>query len=331
MIVRAIDVGFRWTKAVLGYKHSEMITLKFPSRVAQPASTNLAVGPINCRDTVTVTVNDRLYEVGHDVETILRADNALVLDDQFSQSDIYLALVRGMLCYISDNVIDLLVVGLPVNQMCHSAALIQRLKTIHPLPGGRNVNVNNVQVVPQPLGGFFYHANEVGFSRLKTQRTLVVDPGFFTLDWVLMRGMVGEESRSGTYQGGVFKILQSIAETITKERRSEYKNLYAIDHGLRNPVDFRIAGKSVDIARYYNQAAAYIDEAISKLRSSVGNGDDIDHIAMVGGGSQIFMQSLERAFPSHKIQIIADGLMANVKGFQLIGEVTAARKLSSVA
>src|SRR5690348_16846035 len=118
-VVRAIDVGFGLVKASV--RQGEGVGfISFPS-MAIPADAS-AVRSLGTRrrDTFDVPVNGAKYEVGRDVG-LAQAGGSFGRDvtDEFYRGAIYEALTKGALRYMAeagDSVIDVLVLGLPVNQ-----------------------------------------------------------------------------------------------------------------------------------------------------------------------------------------------------------------------
>src|SRR3982751_247984 len=159
-VVRAIDVGFGLVK--LSLRGGDGVTfMSFPS-MAIPADVS-AVRTLGTRrrDTFDVPVNGAMYEVGCDVG-LAQAGGSFGRDvtDEFYRGAIYEALTKGALRYMAesgDTTIDVLVLGLPVNQ--YNDARRRNFLRSHyggdlDIGDGRTMHVGRVVVQAQPMGGY---------------------------------------------------------------------------------------------------------------------------------------------------------------------------------
>lgn len=331
--VRSIDVGYGNTKYVCAHSEGGEIACRlFPSLVSRGGGHDLSDGVIAKRDTVIVAVDGNHYEVGPDVELALRTHSARVLHRDFIDTPEYLALLRGALAYMRVSHIHLLVVGLPVSWLVtRQSELKARLSGNHPVADGHGVKVEKVLVLAQPLGGFVYHALSAGlYGRLRDTRNLVIDPGFFTVDWVLAEGIRPIPQRCGSFPGGISAILAKLADSLGKEQGLELDDPLALDRALRTG-RFSLYGREIPVARHLAGARLVADEAANAVANSVGDGRDIDAIVLVGGGAEFFRPALGRRFPRHLVHVVPDPVFANVRGFQLAGEELMRRKREEVA
>ena len=73
-IVRAIDVGYSWTKYVVDGDHANRIRCRaFPSVAPRASGRELAVDGISHRDTVQIAVDDLVFEIGPDAALVQEA------------------------------------------------------------------------------------------------------------------------------------------------------------------------------------------------------------------------------------------------------------------
>jgi len=333
MIVRAQDVGFGFTKFCKGKTSvSNYQCSMFPSFTPLATPHFMDNSGMNSKDTVMIKVDECTYEIGPDCELSTKIHDARVLHRDFSISAPYLALNLGALHYLKQPVIDLLVVGLPVNIMKDKKEQLKSLLTgTHETANGFTVKVNEVLPLAQPLGGYYYHAMHNGYMLKKRNNlTLIIDPGFFTLDWVVAKNIKPIESRSGSHEGGMSAVLTSIARSLSESRKITYDNLSAIDTGLRTG-KFKIASNPVDLKEHIPAAKHYMERSLSVLHNTVGDGNDIDEIVVIGGGANLFAPSIQKHFPEHQIIMCKDSIYSNVKGFQLVGESIMAKRSNLVA
>jgi plasmid segregation protein ParM len=331
--VRSIDVGYGNTKYVCTRpKGGEIACRLFPSLVSRSFGHDLSDGVIAKRDTVVVEVDGNPYEVGPDVELALSTHTARVLHRDFVDTPEYLALLRGALSYMQVSRIDLLVVGLPVSWLnTKSSELKARLTGDHLVRDGSVVKVEKVLVLAQPLGGFIDHALSSGlYGQLRETRNLVIDPGFFTVDWILAKGIQPISERCGSFPGGTSAVLRKLAESIGKEHQLELDDPLVLDRALRTG-RLTLYGRELPVARHMAAARLVADEAATAVANSVGDGRDIDAIVLVGGGADFFRPALGRRFPRHLVYVVPDPVFANVRGFQRAGGELIRRRQVEVA
>lgn len=322
-IIRALDVGFGSTKYVIGHPEGRKIECRlFPSLAPMSAPQDIDNGTSRRRNTAVVTADNHQYEVGPQAELALRTHNARVLNTDYVRTSEYLALARGAFHYMNVTVIDLLVVGLPVAQLSNMRDEVRRrMSGVHPLPGNRQVVVHDVLPLAQPIGGFYDCSRDAGvLESIQNEMNLVVDPGFFTLDWLVTKGLMPVIRRCGSFNGGVSAVLSRIAEGISKRHNITYTDLNAIDEGLRRGGKITLYGEDEPLDPYMPLAITATEEALFALCNTVGDGRDIKNIFLVGGGARLFKPGLERRFPKQKVFLVEDPVYANVRGFQLIGE-----------
>ena len=320
-VVRAIDVGHGNTKYVTGVLDGRVQVGFFPSRAVLAPGRELAEALGRRRRTVELEVDGEPYEVGPEVHLAEATFTARNMDDDFALTAEYLALARGALYYMDVPRIDLLVVGLPVSTMTsRRAALAQRLTGTHRLGPGRKVDVERVKVLAQPHGALAAYGLVPGrYSTLRSERSLIIDCGARTFDWLVAEGLKPLEQQTGAVNRGMFDVLQKIAERIGKAEAEAYTDLEEIDRALRTATAPRVFGREHNIEPYLPAARKVAEEAVTELRRSVQSASHIHNILVAGGGAFFFRARVQEAFRRHRIIELQDGMFANVRGFQLAG------------
>lgn len=341
-VVRAIDVGYGNVKFTLNHPDafSRIECDIFPSRSPAASDKSLSAGVVQGRDTVIVNLHGSEYEVGRGVSKAQGTfDVSAVLDKDFCLSDAYLARLRGALYYmmgsskktstkyIAGTHISMLVVGLPVASF-KNKELSTKLKTAltgtHELPDGRTVVVDNVLVMPQPLGAFFEYAFENSmFETMRDQTNLIIDPGFFTFDWLLSEGLTINDQRSDSVNRGMSAVIGAVVEAAKKKEGwgAESGMLSRLlDEHFREGKPFVVYGKEVNVGEYLGAGKSVINEAVAGMVNKVGDGADIQNIILAGGGAQLYHAAIQDKFPRHRILVMKDPVYSNVRGFQLAGE-----------
>lgn len=333
-VVRAIDVGYGNVKYVASHSKGMPIACSlFPSLAPQAAANgDLGSGVFARRNTVPITIGGLRYEVGRDAELAQDMSYGRVLDGDYSMSDTYLALLRGALYYMRQPVIDMLVLGLPVSYYDQFAErLAERVIGKHSIPDFRaedpntapviEVEVKNVRVIPQPIGAFMDHSTGNGqYNRMRTQMNLLIDPGYFTLDWVVAKGVKMINSRSGSHNGGMSAILRQIAEQIAPVIETPQIDVAILDRALSegcNP--FFYSQEFTDWPKYVAVGKEKARQALQALATKVGSGVDIQNIILAGGGATFFLDVVKEKFPKHTVIVAENPVYANVRGFQLAG------------
>ena len=77
---------------------------------------------------------------------------------------------------------------------------------------------------------------------------LVIDPGYYTLDWVVAQGIKVNGARSGAQPGGMSSVLGAMAESISQRIGVQITDVSAIDDAIRTGQKPRFFGKELDIA-----------------------------------------------------------------------------------
>lgn len=336
-IIRAIDVGYGNTKVLVSrdLAKNTMGSILFPSlapRCVSSSDVSAADGFLKKRNTWRVNVNGFEYEVGPDsLKAQFGNESGRMLKENYCLSENYKALVYGGLLQINEPHIDVLVLGLPMSTWRqYKEALTDEMTGHHQISNDFSVHIGKVIVAPQPLGGFYDHGLGIGqFRAMKEQMNLIIDPGFFTLDWLLCDGVVPIDSRSNAVNnGGMAEIIREVSEHVAKDfdtTIAQVGSFDRIDKSLRERAPIRLFGQdsSRSIDDYLEIAKKRALDPLLKLVQNVGAPGNIDNIILVGGGSHIFVDLIQKEFPRHQIQIAYDAVFSNVRGFQLIGEAWA--------
>lgn len=316
LTIRAIDVGYGQTKFTYDVTDGKPSFRIFPSIVQcvkNEANEERLIKTPDIKNS-TVRVKDRFYEVGTDASA--NSYNTGILSETFTKTPEYMALVLGALSLMKPvNVIDTLVLGLPVDYIKTKAANLKKIFVgKHVLPGKRSVLIKNVVVIAQPLGGYLEWLGSIN-NVTQEMKTLVIDPGFYTFDYIVVRNGKDIPSLNGSFPGGMSMLLEFVAEQISKKYNINYTNLRAIEEGIMKGV-FRMYGKPVDLSPMMKPFQKETLGIIQRIINKIGDGRDIDQIVLVGGGSRMFYGAIKSIFNKHQLTVIDEPIMANVRGFQ---------------
>jgi plasmid segregation protein ParM len=323
-VIRAIDVGYSWTKYVIDGSSMEQIRCRaFPSIAPRASGRDLAVDGLTRRQTVKVDIDDVAFEVGPEATLVQDVIQALPLDDGYIETPEYLALVRGALRLMHVDEVDLLVVGLPVALFRErEAALTRRLLGAHPTGPGAAVRVRAVKVLAQPVGALLSAMIEhASLRHLQGARALVVDAGWRTLDWIVTSSPRILDKRTDSVSKSMFDVVDAMARAIARDLGVQMSPFdYArIDEALRKKEPTRFFGKPFPLEPYLPLGQRIADEAVTALRRLVQGGTDVDHILLAGGSAFFFADALARAYPRHALTTLPGSFFANCRGFQIAG------------
>lgn len=346
-IVRAIDVGYGNTKYVdkrLFNQNRDIGCAIFPSLAPKAVNSSYAMSDSfrEKRDTSRVLVNGAEYEVGPDSALALSgSESGRVLLEGYCETETYRALVYGAMLRMDVERIDILVLGLPMSTWTSKSKkdfLVNVMTGVHEVASGRFVHVERCIVAPQPLGGFYDHGiRNSTIQHMKDEMNLVIDPGFYTLDWLTSLGVSPIDQRSNAVNnGGVAELLRAVREQLAVDfetSESEVGNIERIDSRLRNGEPQRLFGRNSERSpsEYLAIAQARAADAIRKMMANIGSTGDIDNVILVGGGQHIYADLIQAQFPRHNIQIAENPVFSNVRGFQIIGEQLAKNSMRHAA
>jgi plasmid segregation protein ParM len=340
--VLAIDVGFGNTKTVFGVKgtgdQEQYQELSFRS-VAPPVLYEEAKGSgLGMLDRVVVTVDGHQYHVGP--QATLEPGNR-ALDPDYIHKPEYRALMAGAWHYMFKHTgqitqsVHTLVLGLPVSVFKEKSAALKALALqpmVIPVPTelrqryGKDfveVRALNAMVLPQPAGAMMYAArlSDTGVSAARVNQdtvTLVIDPGYFTFDWFVARGMSPQMELCGAISGGVSKIFSRVSNKISAEHGVNALNLGRVEQGIQDG-KINLATKVIDTLPYRQLVAQISQEIVDQfLQSFSPENIGVSRIVLAGGGAIYYLDALKKRLPTLPIDVLPDSVMSNARGFWLL-------------
>ena len=321
IVVRAIDVGFGNTKYVTASAMGRVDCAHFPSLAYLVHDEEPVESMGGKRRTVQVPVDDLRYEVGPDVEFAADRFRSRQLHDGFTETAEYRAFTTAALHYMKVETVDLLVVGLPVSQFMAKRAALQKAMTgTFDAGRKRRIVVKRALVVPQPQGALYWYATQNASVASPKHKTLVMDVGSRTFDWLVTRGLRVVPNMSDSVTRGVSDILRHIADAISARIKVDYRDLDAVDAALRSGRVLRLFQQDHDLKKFEPAIRKIADQALNFVLAKLDGPEDLEHIILVGGGAYLYTKAVKRRFPKHRISEVEDPIYANVRGFQLLGE-----------
>lgn len=255
------------------------------------------------------------------VDSDLATTGERQMSKSYIHSSTYRALYNAALKSTGRGTIDQVVTGLPVDQYRDPEIrnkLIEQLQGVHEVAQGAQVVVKRVDVLPQAYGAYIAAMSQQGVMELFGKGTvLVVDPGFFSVDWVTICRHNFQPEFSGSSTEATSKILEHIKEAVTA-KTGYTTTIEQLEIALRNNDNEILLGSELyDFSNDLENASAVIapaavDAIDGKIRSSRG---DINFIVLAGGAAKLYEKAVAKRFPKSKIINLPTSVMGNARGF----------------
>lgn len=327
MYIVGLDIGYSNVKIVMGdsRKGSPTGSIVMPSGAGpfslMPQRLGHAEEPAD--DIVRVTVNGEDWVAGVEPGRLQSIDRELHKD--YSKTNAYLALFHASLVKTGRSVIDHLVTGLPVYQ--HQSKenrdrLSATLGGTHSPVAGHMVKVMNVSVLPQPTGAYLdlvgtFEDVEV----LEEGRVLIIDPGFFSVDWVTLEAGEIRNNSSGSSLKAISILLERVNRLIARDHEG-HVGVDRLEKAIRQGESkVLLYGRRIELQPYLAKAAEQVaPEALTSLRQAIRIDDrNIDVVMIAGGGAGAYRDAVADIFPRSQIVVPLEPVLSNARGFWSFG------------
>jgi len=320
MFAIGFDCGYSNLKIAFGD-----IEGKAPETMIRPSGAGPAdrlptrIGDTAADDRLYVTVRDTRYVAG--VEHHFLQGMSRELHRDYPSTDAYMALYLGSLVLAGREQVDEVVTGLPVNQFAEKAlrqTLADRLTGEFGVAPKRKVAVRRVTVLPQPAGAYLdWLAGVDDFEFVENAKIVVVDPGFFSVDFVVMQGGQILDAQSTTSTQAMSVVLAE-ANRLIAEDFGGGVGIEGLERAVRGGTrKVLVHGTWVDTPPYLARASATVaTEAVKELKTALRTGQEsVDLIILAGGGGETFQDVVKGMFPRAKVWASEDPTLANARGF----------------
>lgn len=319
MNVIGMDIGYSNLKIKCGLPGKEK-KIVLPVGVISAESVN-GFGRTD-PNAVRVIVDGRPYIAGV-APSSMGADWQRTLHADYPSTDEYRALFHATLLTSAMKEVDILVTGLPVNQFLDKGlrtALENRLTGTHQVTAKRDVTVKRVVVVPQPIGGYMEAINGGQIPNLEAMRVLIVDPGFYSTDWAMVRNGDVVRGALGTSVQAVSVLFEKVSSILFKEHGGRIP-VEEIEQSVRTGEPIFLFGDEIDIREALKEASTFVGhQVVDAVKASLrAVRTEVDVVLMVGGGANLYAESFANAFPRSKHLTLEDTVGANAGGFWGIG------------
>jgi plasmid segregation protein ParM len=337
-----VDVGYGNTKMVCGHgldkaSRSRWTELIFPSISPNVVVDEEASGFGHNPDRVLIDIEGRRYYAGP------MATSGVVgraIADNYIESELHEVLLRAAIHFAMRETssvirsIDVLTLGLPVSGFANQHLQLRdigKMTRVIPVPkhllGGAGtanveVQVKSCIVVPQPYGAMRMAAQDLPASDAIYKNdvlSMVVDPGYRTLDWFVAAGMKAEVKLSGSYDGGVASILREISQRIGFDHGTGSLEFDQVERGLETG-QINLGSKVIDMAPYIKMVPMLASQEIGVFLTRLGvRRSDLARVILAGGGARFYEAALRAHLPKCEVLTLPNSVMSNARGFWLAG------------
>lgn len=326
MYIVGLDIGYSNVKVVMGDARIGRAnsSIVIPSGAGPLAHMPQPLGNEEDQsDVIRVKVNGENWAAGVEPGRLQSVDRELHKD--YSKTNAYLALFHAALLQTQRHVIDHIVTGLPVYQHQDKQYRDRLLKTLsgtHNPVDDKMVKVMNVSVLPQPTGAYLDLVGTFGdVEILEEGRVLIVDPGFFSVDWVALEGGEIRNSSSGSSLKAMSVLLERVNQLIGQDHQGHVgvdRLEKAMRHGESKVLLF---GQRIDLQPYLAKAIEQVaPEALTSLRQAIRIDDrNVDVVMIAGGGAEAYREAVADIFPRSQVVVPAEPALSNARGFWSYG------------
>jgi len=326
MDVAGVDIGFGFTKATDG---KEFILFKSILGEAADIQFSLPIVKSEAGPCMHVQVDGEAYFVGDFAEQHSNT-RQFTLDQEKLLTDFTKVLALTAMGHLFNSYAPVnIVTGLPVGfYREYHQRLAKMLKGQHEISfqkgegasEARRLNINNLRIIPQPLGSIFNvlmnEGGKITNRELAKQKIGVIDIGFRTTDFCIFHGLQYVERGSSTSDSGIAKSFGVITKKLREESKVniELYRLYdAIETGF-----IKIRGKEYNISKLRDAVFAHSAGIIASDVTRLWTDDwDIDLIIISGGGATELARFLQPLIPGNimPVETNIDARLNNVQGY----------------
>jgi plasmid segregation protein ParM len=323
MVTAGIDIGYSNLKVVTGNFNTGPRVMVRPGGACPLENVAQAIREDRNPPYIRVSLREQPWAAAMDPEHCQHWERELSKDFPFS--DPYLALYYAALLQTGETRLDRVITGLPVNQYLNTKlrrSLVERLQGRHQVHDQQCVDVGEVIVLPQPVGAYLDLVRSgMHLDLIEQGRVVVIDPGFFSVDWVaLERGAIRHAS-SGTSLEAVSRVLELAAAELSRDYDIN-TGINRLERALREQRHRALlCGQKIDIRPALGTAATKAAGETMKLLQRNLRSLDIqaDLILLTGGGATLFYPAVREAFPNLTIHVPIEPVAANALGFWYFG------------
>ena len=152
-------------------------------------------------------------------------------------------------------------------------------------------------------------------------KTVVIDPGFFSVDWVALEEGEVRYHSSGTSLKAMSVLLQE-TDRLIQEDHGGAPGIEKIEKAIRaGKGEIFLYGEKVSIKDYFKKASTKVAQnALIPMRKSMReDGMDADVVLLAGGGAEAYQDAARELFPKSRIVLPEESVASNARGFWFCG------------
>ena len=324
MKIIGLDIGYSNLKLAIGEVGQTPTEFLLPSGAA--SEDRLPHGIRLGEEGIRVQLDSECWRIGLPHGRFDQASRSL--HQNYTDSSAYKALFYGALLMAGHDHVDKIVTGLPVSiwqDATIRSQLAEQLIGVHQVVTSRRVVVDSVDVIPQPLGAYLDRLwNAVSDTQVLSEgRVLIVDPGYFSVDWVVIEQGALRQSGSGSSLDAMSLLIREAAEEIYLDRQGKVSS-ETLEDALRNGKgEIFLFGETISLDPYLKKASSRVaDQAMDQLQESIRRETgSIDVVILAGGGAAHYKASVRDRFRKSKVMMADCPERANARGFFYFGEM----------
>ena len=324
--VIGLDMGYGFIKASDGRD-----VRRFPSVVGEGAvraATSFGLQRPDPASDLRVTINGKTYFLGDQAVKHSRMAHRGLSATRAEGNDLKVLFLGALSMFCRDTMNDFYVVtGLPPGRMHLADELVAQMRGDHTVtrhvrgrPQDLSIRLDNIEVVPQPLGTFW---SEVLDSRgqLNEQSSLlngrigIIDVGFRTSDFATIVDGEYAPAWSRTVPIGISTGYDNLAAALA-ERFGLERETYTLDDAVIEG-RIKVSGRKEDISDLRDEVLAEVATKLLIEVQSLWQLQDYDSVLLTGGGGHV----LERYLRPQVSQcvLVDDPVTANAMGYYAWG------------
>lgn len=321
-----LDIGYSNLKIVAGESGKKPREMVLPAGAGPQEKMPTQLSGAESDGAIHIMLNNTPWVAGVPVDQLENWERELHPD--YPSTDSYKALFYAALLATGQKRIDRLVTGLPVSQYLdfeRRESLVDQLTGVHQVTAKRQVEVVEVEVLPQPVGAYMQLisvSSAEDMETLEEGQVVVLDPGYFSVDWVAMQGRSLRKDSSGTSQKAMSRVLEESVKLIEAEFGSGAATKEKVENAIRKgKKTILVFGDRIEIQPFLDEAVkAVAPQAMSSLRAKLREekaGADI--ILLAGGGGGVYADAAREVFKKGRVIVPERPVLANAQGFWFYG------------
>lgn len=276
---------------------------------------------------ITTYVDGQEWKVGMEFS---QAPVKRDLSTHYKHTNEWRAMLNAALIFSKWEVIDTLVLGLPCREYYETDGALELKKIAmgkHEVQPGVFVTVKNVIVDAQPVGsllGYILTDADEKEEELLTSgvTTLILDPGFYSWDYVVVQDFGVLKGTSGSTVSSVRAVCDHVEAQFKEKYPKSQPAKGVIEAGIRSGKhELIINGSKQSFEEELELATkAVAADALHDIRTALSNSNIYPQITLLtGGGSNLFEAHIERDLDTDILMTSDEAVVLNCFGYLPLG------------